>query len=245
MDFNIKGITFTKADLVELELENIKVGSLSRHHLFHFLGNDKAILVLRAGDYIESSFVTDYLDRGMLNVLGLEVVREEELARLQTFFTSYQTAKTERDLLNFRKEFFELFKDMYSNSSERSFLAFVIFFFDEMYVFTDQILNTFQQTSTILFARALRISTLGVISSLLNNYLDWKYLKDFYNTCFMLDYGLVEYGQFHYALALACEAERVVPGSGVKKLEKMKRTEGEIQLILNHPTISFDFAKEH
>lgn len=245
MDFNIKGITFKKEELVSIELESLKIGSLSRHHLFHFFGKEKAFLVLRAGDFIDSSFVTDYLEKGLLELKGIEVAFESDIEKLRTFFESYQCAQTQRELLELRKEFFEIFKELHSGSDKNSFLSFVIFFFEEMYAFSDQILDTYQKTSTILFARTLRISALGVISSLLNNYLDWKYLRDFYNTCFMLDYGLVEYGQFHYSLALACEAERVNPGGGIKELERLKRSEGEKQLFLNHPTISCDFAKEH
>ena len=245
MEFEIKGIKFNKSDLKDLELCELRIGSISRHHLFHSFGKDKFMLILRAGDYIDPGFVSKYLDKGVEKFSTIEVVSTNELIQFKNLFDKLKNSKTEREQKKFQIEFVELLKTNYNNGNQHSFLTPVIFLFEELYHFTDQILESYQQTSSILFARALRVSTVGVINCVLNNYLDWKYLKDFYNICFIMDYGLVEYGQFHYTLSLACESERLKPGSGIVKLQKLKRPAGEQELFLNHPKISAEFAYEH
>lgn len=245
MDFEVKGIKFNRNDLIDLELCELRAGSISKHHLFHLFGNSKAVLLLRAGDYIESQFISNYIERGMLKVRALEVVSNLEVEELKTLFLSLKNSSTQKAQHVFRKEFLEIIKIRYKDKESSSFLAVVVFLFDEFYCFPKQILASYQETSSLLFTRALRVSSLGVLSSIINGLTDYKFLKDFYNICFIMDYGLVEYGKFHYTLALACEVERKKPGMGLSYLEKLKRSEGEKKIFINHSKIGVEFAKEH
>ena len=244
MEFEVKGIKFTRDDLCDLELSELKVGSLSRHHLFHFLGGSKPMLILRAGDYIDPGFVSKYIDRGVEKFSSLELVTLSEIQELDNLFSELKCANSEKAMQDFRVKFLNTLKKRYTLDNAHSFLGYVIYTFENFYFFTDQILDNYQRTSSILFSRALRASTIGVINSILNGYLDWKYLRDFYNTCFIMDYGLVQYGEFHYTLFIACEAERNKPNSGLKVLQKLRRSEGELALFHNHAKISADAAYE-
>ena len=55
-------------------------------------------------------------------------------------------------------------------------------------------------------------------------YIKKSFIKDLYNTAYLLDYGFIAYGSFPYVLAHACEVERNGPGQGVEYLRKLKRS---------------------
>ncbi len=58
MEFNVKGITFRKDELSTIDLDKIEVNTISRSHFFFIPANGKtAILLLRAGDFVEQEFV--------------------------------------------------------------------------------------------------------------------------------------------------------------------------------------------
>lgn len=245
MEFEIKGIKFNREDLLELEISKLKAGSISNHHLFHLFGNGKAILLLRAGDFIDSKFISNYIERGILKVQTLEVVTALEIEELSQIFLNLKNAKNQKEQQIQREIFLELIKNKYHSSESSSFLSLVAFLFNEFYKFPEHVLVSFQETSSVLFTRALRVSSMGVVNCILNGMLDYKFIHDFYNVCFIMDYGLVEYGKYHYTLAVACEVERKKPGMGLNHLKKLKRSEGEKQLFINHPTIAVEFAKTY
>lgn len=246
MDFEAGGIKFNQADIVSVTIGDIKPNAISPSHYFIFIGKaKKAVIIFRAGDYISASQITEYLDKGLSEAFELPVASATEITKLKTFLNSYNELETLDEQLRARKEFLELIKSYIEQSQEHSFLVFNIAFFETFYSLSVSTIDLYQGVSSILFSRAIKTSAFGVISCFLNEYLDFDFIKDFYNTSFIMDYGLVEYGQFNFALAIACEAERKSPGSGIKKLQKMKRSKGECEIFLNHPNISYEYGKDN
>lgn len=233
-------------DLNSVPLVDLKANSISRSHLIHMLpGNRKAMILLRAGDYIEQSFITKYLEKGMVNIYELPIVDPDELAAYRGFLARLKVCKTEREKFMVRDEIIKhLAIDFYKNEKS-SFLNFVVACFDEFYIYPNLTMDRFQNVSMVLYSRALLTSTVSVIATLTNNFVDYDYLKDFYNTCFIMDYGLVEYELFNYTISMACESERKEPGTGLNLLKRMRRSEGEIGLFKNHPEVSFEYAQTH
>lgn len=243
MEFNVSGIKFTKEDLSTVLLTDIRAGSISHSHFFHILpGSKRAILLLRAGDFIEQSFITKYLERGMVSLFQLEIVTQEDINIYKEFWAELKKSRSEKDLFSHRDSILKKVVLDFWSGEEKSFLSYVIATFDEFYFYPDHVMDKFQSISMVLYSRALLASSLSTLVALVNNYLDYNFIKDFYNTCFIMDYSLVEYGQFHYTVSMACEAERKLPGSGIDLLVRMNRSEGEKQLFLNHPELSHEFA---
>ena len=243
MEFNVKGITFKKDDLETKELLELKVNSISKSHLFHLLpGGKRAMLLLRAGDFIESSFVSKYIDRGMSSCYELNVCSEEDLIEYREMWLELSSAKSQRDQYLVRDKILCKIAKDFINSKEKSFLSFVVSSFEIFYNLDADTIEKFQRISMVLYSRALLTSSISLITLLCNGYVDFSFIKDFYNTTFLMDYGLVEYEDFNYALSLASEAERNDPGSGISILDKYKRSEGEKILFKGHPNISYEYA---
>jgi hypothetical protein len=243
MSFNVGGIKFTKDELSTIALTEIRAGSISHSHFFHLLpGGRRAILLLRAGDYIEQSFITKYLEKGMMSLYQLEVVSQEDIDEYKTFWQDIRSSKSEKELFRGRDKVLNKIVSDFWSGEEKSFLSYVIACFDEFYFYPDHVMDKYQSISMVLYSRALLASSLSTLTALTNSYLDYNFIKDFYNTCFIMDFSLVEYGTFHYTISMACEAERKLPGSGLELLVKMNRSEGERQLYLNHPELSHEFG---
>lgn len=245
MEFNVKGITFKLEDLSTIKLSEIKTNTVSKSHLFHLLpGNKRAILLLRAGDYVESAFITKYLDKGLESLYELEIIHEEDLVFYKNKWSALKNAKTQHDQFSIRDEIIsQLAKDFWA-SKEKSFLSFVIACFEEFYIYPENVLNKFQEVSMTLYTRSLLISSVSCAVSLVNNYVDYRFIKDFYNTSFMMDYGLIEFGNFNFMLSQACEKERNNPGTGIELLYEKKRPEAEVFAFKNHPNVSFRAVSE-
>jgi hypothetical protein len=243
MDFNVKGITFNKDELVTVSLTDIKVDAISRAHFFHLLpGGKRAVLLLRAGDYVESSFISKYIEKGMVSLYQLEICSEEDLSEYKVMWVNLRAARTQRAQFLERDRIIKKIAEDFWNSDQKSFLSFMIACFEEFFVFDSDVLEKYQRLSMVLYSRALLTSAISSITALCNGYVDHKFIKDFYNTSFIMDYGLIEYEDFNYALSLASEGERNAPGTGITTLEKYKRSEGEKILFKGHPNISYEFA---
>lgn len=244
MNISVNGISFKQEDLREVQLADVKTQTISRAHFFHKLPGDKYMPLLRAGDFVEPSFISHYLEKGMLSLYQLYIIKDEDLASYKNSWENLKKAKTERERFIQRDKILNKIASDFWLSSEKSFLSFVISTFEEFYIYPPHILDHLQKESSELYTRSLLISALSSITALINGYVDYAFIKDFYNTAFIMDYGLVDFGNFNYVMSLACEAERTEPGTGIDVLKKYKRPEGEIQVFKNHPMISFERASE-
>jgi hypothetical protein len=243
MEFNVKGITFNKEELTTIALTDIKVDTISRAHFFHILpGGKRAVLLLRAGDYVESAFISKYIEKGMVSLYQLEICSEEDLSEYKMMWAELRAARTQRAQFLLRDSIIKKIAHDFWNSNEKSFLSFMIACFEEFYVYDIDVLEKYQRLSMVLYSRALLTSAISSLTALCNGYVDHKFVKDFYNTSFIMDYGLIEYEDFNYALSLASESERNIPGSGLSTLEKYNRSEGEKILFTGHANISYEFA---
>ena len=239
-----EGITFKKEDLIQINLADVKTQTISRSHFFHQLPGNKFMPLLRAGDFVEPGFISHYLERGMLKLAQLDMVRDEDLVSHKTAWRDLKKALTEKDRFQQRDRILrKIARDFWSNN-DKSFLSFVIAAFEEFYVYPPHILDHLQKESSLLYTRSLLIGAVSSITALINGYVDYSFIKDFYNTAFIMDYGLVDFGNFNYVLSLACEAERNSPGSGLQVMKKYNRSKGEIAVFQNHPLISFERAME-
>ena len=241
---NINGIIFKKESLKKVLLSEIKTQTISRAHFFHPMPGDRFLSLLRAGDFVEPSFVSHYLEKGMLNLYQLDMIDDQDFSDYKKAWSDLKSAKTESQK-KIQRDFIlkKVAKDYWLND-EKSFLTFVVASFEEFFIYPPHILDHVQNESTLLYTRALLISAVSSINALINNYTDYAFVKDLYNTAFIMDYGLVDFGNFNYVMSLACEAERNKPGSGIEVLKKYKRSEGEIAIFKNHPIISFERAAE-
>lgn len=244
MTITINGITFKKESLKKVLLSEVQTQTISRAHFFHSMPGDNFLSLLRAGDFVEPSFISHYLEKGMLSLYQLDMIDEKDLSDYKEAWSKFKHARTETEKFEQRDFILKKISSDYWLSDRKSFLTYVIATFEEFYIYPPRILDHLQSESSLLYTRSLLISAVSSIASLVNNFLDYHFVKDLYNTAFIMDYGLVDFGNFNYVMSLACEAERNKPGSGLNELKKYKRSEGEIAIFQNHPIISYERAME-
>ncbi len=245
MEFNVKGITFTQDDLVTINLSDIEVNTISHAHYFHFLpGKSKAILLLRAGDYLDKEFVERFKKKGLASLYCLEVTSREEVQKYKTLWGQFKVQRTQKQKLLFRDVILKKVAEDFLILEEKSFLSFVIACFEEFNIYSQDFIYNFQDGSLILYNRALLVSALNSLVCLATDYTDYLFIKDFYNLAFGMDSGFILKEAPNFMLISACEAERKYPGSGQEYLEKNKRSEFEIKKFLNHPLTSFELVSE-
>lgn len=243
MDFNVKGITFKDSDLEKILLEDLEVGSISKHHIFYSLSNGKKMIsLLYAGDLVEENFLNKYKVKGVESFYGLRIASNEEVTQYKQLWTEFRRCRSQKAKMLTRDSIILKLVNDFVRESDTSFLNYTIATFETFFNLPTEILETYQSRSVVLYTRSLLMSSKLTILSLAGNYLDYDFIKDFYNTGFLLDYGLVKEFDFNYSISQACEKERNIPGSGIVFLEKTNRPVKEINLFKLHPLKSFELA---
>jgi hypothetical protein len=244
MNYNVNGIAFSKEDLETIALSEIKVNSISRSHLFYIPTNGKnAFLLIRAGDFIEQEFVDKYIAKGMQSVYELHVAEPSEIEIYDSILRDLDSAKNEKDRQRIGEVLSRKFGQDYWQETEKSFLTFALTCFDHYYFLDESAVDKMHKTSMTLYSRAIIGSAISVINCLIHRVVDPYFIKDLYNTVFIMDYGLLDADEFTYTLSIACENERNNPGSGMTYLENSKRSDNEKNIFKMHPKLSAEYIE--
>lgn len=244
MEYKVKGLTFTMEELNSIPLLDVKTQTIARSHYIYFLpGNKIPVLLLRAGDFIETEFVAKYKERGIESLYELPLVKQEVVNKYRHLWHRLSQSQTQQEQFQTRDEIIKNLAKDYFEKQDKSFLSFTIACFEEFYFYPSFVLDKLQTCSMTLYSRSLLISSLSTVTAIINGYCDYKFVKDFYNVSFVMDYGLVEYSDFNYTIGLACEKERQVPGAGIQILDQYKRPASERRIFFRHPIVSREFAQ--
>jgi hypothetical protein len=244
MNYNVNGIAFSKEDLETIDLSQIKVNTISRSHLFFIPSNGKnAFLMIRAGDFIEQEFIDKYAAKGMHSVFELQVASPKEIEIYNSMFKNLDSAKNEKDRQRIGETIAKKFGEDYWQPSESSFLTFALTCFDHYYFLDEAAVDKMHKTSMTLYSRAIIGAAISVMSCFTHKIVDPYFIKDLYNTVFIMDYGLLDADEFTYTLSLACEAERNNPGEGSTYLKNSNRSEKEKNIFQMHSVMSAEFVE--
>lgn len=246
MNFEVNGIAFSKDELSTIALKDLKVGSISHAHLYYIPASGKnAFGILRAGDYVDQEFIDKYTQKGMTSFYALEVANSDEIGKYRALFANLKNTMNERERQVAAQDIMKQFGTDYWKESKASILSFALTCFDHFYFLPDEVVEKYQNTSLTLYSRSMISASISVMACFVHRVVDLDFIKDLYNTIFVLDYGLLEGNQFSYAIISACEAERNAPGSGIEQLRKLNRPLDEITLFTEHPTQSAKFIEQH
>ncbi|MCO4753764.1 MAG: hypothetical protein KC478_04745 [Bacteriovoracaceae bacterium] len=243
MQYSVKGITFSKEDLLTVKLKDIRVDSVSPCHLFAFF-KDRPILMLRAGDYVEKEFIDKYRGRGVESFHSLDIANPDNGHKYKLLFNQIDRSVNERQKRQAKDELVKVFAQDYWKKSDKSFLSFVSACFDEFYNLPEEVITELQTSSVTLYSRALLTSSICAMNCIIHSILDLSFIRDLYNASFLMDYGLVSGGDFNYLMSQACEKERNLPGSGLKFLEERTDALKESNAFFNHPIVSAQMAQK-
>lgn len=241
MKFTVKGITFSKEELETIKIDDLKVNSISYAHLYIFV-KEKPYLMLRAGDLITTQFIEKYKNKGLASFYAKSIVNKETFQKFKERLLKVKSLPKRKDKLKNVQYLINDFSFAYWQESPESYLSFAMACYDTFYHLPSDCILELQAKSQILYARALIISSLSVMTAVMDKFYDEKFLRDIYNTAFIMDIGLVQNGDFNYLLAKACEYERNHPGTGLSWLKSHPKCTYEADVFYQHPQSSYRMA---
>ncbi len=244
MDFNFKNKTFNLDLLEQINLNDLKVNTISRGHLFHLIGkNKKPFLLLRAGDFIDQSFISKYQDKGLNTIHRLKLADDIIINEYKNIFKEMLFSKNQDSLFTLRDKIFIAISQDFLIKQNKSFLNYTIACYECCFLLPHEIIELYHSRSMVLYTRAILSSAISTLVLLANGHVDFVFIKEFYNTAFTIDIGLLLKGQTSYHLIKACEVERNNPGEG---LEYLKRNSLSDQKIFNeHPLKGYERLMEY
>lgn len=242
MQYDIKGLKFKKEDLETLELAELPVGTISTHHLLYFTPM-KPFLMLRAGDYIDQSFVDKYQGKGVVSFYAHAIADQKEISNYTILFKRLKGMNRIKDQRSVVDDIMKkVARDYWDPDAFKPQLNLIIAVYNEFFNLPSDIINLYQIESMVFYGRALTSATIAVLIALANGLYDHAFLQDIYSATFLLDYSLVK--DSSSLLVDACEIERKAPGKGAEYLKLKNAPDNILQRFLVHPQKSFEMAEE-
>lgn len=242
MQFQIKDIKFSKDDLKVIKIDDLKLGSLCPYHLFLTVLN-RPILVLRAGDIVDESFIRKYSEKNITSLYAYQVLNDDIVKELNKLFISLKgSIKRVEQKQSYENLFLYLYENFLSSQSSNSYYHIVYVCHDLFNKLPIKATIDLQQKSQILYSRSLVIATISVLSALNMEIYDLDFLTDLYQVSLLVDSGLADDSQLSYLTLQACRQERERPSTGLAWIKSHEKNKNEASLFFHHPIRSYQKA---
>lgn len=238
----IKGLNI-KPNKDELEIIGFKQlieQKIAPGHLLYFPANsERAFLMLRAGEFVDQTWIDKYREKGLSTFYSYNIVNNDIVQKGMSLFTKLENAKLEEEHFYARNQILAWFHDYYWLSGKNSsILDLTLTCYKCFSKLDEKIVNSFKDTSILLYNRAHQIASLSTILALVFGYMDFNFLRDIYHASFLLDYGLME-NKFTYNVSKACEQECINPHTGKNFLLNRVKDGPEYQTFFNHCELGY------
>ncbi len=241
--FKVKNIEFFHDDLFKVSESEILKKNVLSSYIFHMKKRgEKPILILRAGDIVDSERLEHFKSKKMDNFYHLDLSKSEKAEVFYNYFNQLEKARLLDDQNKLAEEIiFEFSKLYYAGDGGDSLLLFVNACYEKFYNLDELYINSVFRKNPIMYSKTLITCSMAIIVALSNGVTDFSLLRDLYHCAFLMDFSISSH-DISYFMQLACEAERKTPGAGLKFLNKAKVSEKEKLFFLNHPLRSKEFA---
>jgi hypothetical protein len=225
-----------------IALDELKTFCLSPGNIYIDKGQDKKDLkILNATDIVDDDFIKRFENKGIYFKLET-TIQLKWVHHIKKTFQQFKDAYLPDEYLDKSEVLqIELARALWNYDSEISLADFAYACFQVFHQHHQPLTFDLYRLDIHLFRKALFVSALNVVFAYSCGYRDIKFLADMYRLGWMLDAGFIKYG-YNYAIARACQHEKMNPGSGIEYLKKMNRPEIELKLFLNHPHYSYKMA---
>lgn len=239
MEFELKGLKFDKGLLQKISLDDLKKNTFSYEHIFFVsAATSKPILIKKAGEFLDEVFFKRYKDKGDF-FYALKLVDENNVYEIQNILDLYSKTTFLNEKKTLRQEFIKNLHENKYNQAEIQIAFQKIFNF-----LPEDFFINYARVSDELLVRSSITAMMCTILAFFMKYDDFFLIRDVYNICYLLDYGLVG-RELSYHTFIACEKERLHPGSGKNYLEDARASKEELQNFLDHPHLSYQKAKKY
>ena len=194
---------------------------------------------------MEEEFILKYKKKGLESIYQLPVISDETLTKFQGQWERFKNCRNQNEQYLMRDDIVGAVANTFLKENDKSFLSFVISCFDEFYHCPKEVIDNLQARSMTIYTRSLLMSSLSTIILLSNGHVDYHFLKDFYNLCYLLDLGLMQEGQLSFLITQACEKERNHPGSGLSYLRDTVNNLSDLGKFKSHPELSYEVSSKY
>lgn len=222
-----------KESLKTIQLDDLNKFKVCPGQVFYFTKSDFPVLLLRAGDEIDPSWIERYKKKGVENLNLYEVADSENFADIKKLFEQLKNKDSlENDLESIYKVK-KWFAEVYYSGTQRGSLLDLIIIGKEIFLKISRgHKEKIKETSVIIYYRSCLVAAFSLFIAMSLGYYDFKVLSDIYNAAFLLDYGLIN-EKFNYNIFLACQKENENPGEGSRFLKGVSKN--DFQLFQEHP----------
>ena len=244
--FKLKHLAFYYDDLFKVSETEILKNVILGHYIFHLKKRgEKPLLILRAGDIVDEERLNHFKKKKFDNFYYLSLVSSD---RNDLFFNSFNELHKISLIPNQEKiadEIIYHFSKLYFQGNENeSLLLFVNSCFEFFFNLDVKLVKLIFRNNPKMYSKVLISSAMSIIVAISNGIYNTQILSDLYNASFLMDFSLSS-RENTYFIQFACEAERKIPGSGLKLLSKLKVSKEERKLFFYHPIESFKLANNY
>ena len=225
-----------------LTYEQMKEYVLSPGYVFYFPRKGNPKMILRAGESVRDSLVESLTQRGVKNFKVYKIIDTKKTDSIVSKIRKLKLDNDEEVRLLAREEILLWFKKIYWDGVDNGALLDLILSMNkEFYDVPDYVMDKILTTGLTFYNRAFRIASFSVISLLILGCYDYQFLKEFYNTCLVLDYGLFEMPPSYHVIK-AIETEHTKSGSGLHYLNEKNVSLKDKETFIQHVNVYLDSA---
>ncbi len=177
----IEGISFSRFSMADVFL------------VINLKDTKKKIKLISCGDLINR----DYLNRFINNSSNIELENVADIKHIETYLNifkkleqSYSSSNREEVKIQARENIMKWINSIYSGGNNFSLIDLVIICEKAFYDIDKKTEEFLIEENLCLYERAMIFSSLAVVMAIISGYIDYKFLKDFYNISYFLCFSM-------------------------------------------------------
>jgi hypothetical protein len=222
---------------IPLSYDQLGYSFLAPGDIYWMKKNKQLVKIFHAGDYLLPEVLTKFRTGKKILVID-QLIDMPNIKKGLESWRNFCEIKDENERVKIRREILRWFSDIYwTGKKSGSLLDLAVLGQKQFYSFDQAMTDQLRNIGVDSFNRSFLVAGFAVFSALAMGHTDYNFLKDFYNVCFFLEYGLKE--NFTYNIRQALELERQNCGKGLQSLHVGDKTSWEYNVFFGYPEKSY------
>lgn len=230
--------------LMKVSFEDLLKDVIALGYIYYFPKFGKPKLLLSAGEAIANSLLEKFHNLGKSEFYVYPLANKEFINMGFEILQELRSRSSEQEKFKAKEQFKKLVVETFWRGERSGSLLDLIILFNRVFYQQDNLVTQeCQSGSLIIYNRSFRVAAFSTSVAIFLDYLDFDFLKDFYNVNLLLDYGLFN-GNFSYSVLEALEREQKQGGSGLEYLHANGGSVGEADQLHDHPRVGYEKLKQ-
>ncbi|MEI8345954.1 MAG: hypothetical protein WCG27_00695 [Pseudomonadota bacterium] len=232
-----------KTEKIPVSFGDMAYSLLATGDIYWVKVNQQLVKIFYAGDYLLPDIIEKFKKGNRVLVID-QIANVGLINSGITEWEKFKKADNDLEIFKHRKSILFWFSQVYWSGEKRgSLLDLAILGQKEFYSFAPEITEKLKKIGLDNLKRSFLYSALAVYIALAMGHTDYRFLKDVYNVCFLLDYAFND-DSISYNISQAMEMERKKGGEGQRYLFQNENPTWEFQAFTEHPERGIQNALE-